>query len=93
MDALGDQFLARTAFTDHKDRTIEGRGTARPLDRVEERQALTDELIGPLHSPIVGGKPHLLARCFTRKTGGFQWILRLAANSGKMARSLYGFQA
>ena len=49
MQALGDQLLARPAFADYQHGTIERRGTARPLDRVEERQALTDELIDPLH--------------------------------------------
>ena len=89
MQALSDQFLACAALTDHKDRTVERRRTARPLDCVEEGQALTDELIGPLHAPIVGGKPHLLARCFAQNIGGFQRFYRVSAKTGKVARSLY----
>ena len=67
MKALGDQFLAGAALTDHKDRTIERRGAARALDRVEERQALTDELICPLHVPTVGVEPHHFGKMFRPK--------------------------
>ena len=87
--ALGNQLLARAALSDHKDGTIERRGAARPLDRVEEGQALTDELIGSLHAPTVGGKPHLLARYFGREFGGIQRIYGLSATFGKVARVLY----
>jgi hypothetical protein len=68
---LRDQLLARAALTDDEHGTIEGRGTARPLDSVEECEALPDELFGPLQSlsrtriwPTVGGKSHHLARIF-----------------------------
>jgi hypothetical protein len=50
VEALGNQLLARTALSDHKDGTIERRSAARPLDRVEESEALADKLIGPLHA-------------------------------------------
>jgi len=49
MKALGDQFLAGSAFSNDKDRAVERRRTARPLDGVEECQALPHELICPLH--------------------------------------------
>jgi hypothetical protein len=45
-----DQFLAGAPLADHQHRAIERRGTARPLDRVEEREALPDELVRPLHT-------------------------------------------
>jgi hypothetical protein len=45
---LGDQLLARSPLSDHEHRAIERRGSARPLDRIEERQALADELFRPL---------------------------------------------
>ena len=37
MEALGNQFLAGTAFADHQHRTIERRRAAGPLQRVEKR--------------------------------------------------------
>ena len=46
---LGDQLLAGPALADDQHGPVERRGAARALDRVEERQALTDELIRPLH--------------------------------------------
>ena len=49
--ALGDQLLAGAALADDQHRPVERRGAARALDRVEERQALPDELIRPLHNP------------------------------------------
>ena len=51
MESLGNQFLARSPLTDHKDRAIERRGTAGPLDRVEKGETLPHELICPLHCP------------------------------------------
>src|SRR5437764_7127226 len=47
--AFGNQFLARSPLADHQHRSVERRGTARPLDRVEERKTLADELVRPLH--------------------------------------------
>ena len=44
--ALGDQFLARAALADYQYRTVERRGPARALDRVEEGKARPYELIG-----------------------------------------------
>jgi hypothetical protein len=64
VETLGDELLPGTTFADHQHGPIERRGTARPLDRVEERKALSDELFCPLHSPTVGGKSHHLARNF-----------------------------
>ena len=46
---FGDQLLAGPALADDEHGPVERRGTARALDRVEERQALADELICPLH--------------------------------------------
>ena len=51
VQALGDQLLAGAALADDEHRAVERRGAARALDRVEERQALADELIRPLHTP------------------------------------------
>src|SRR5689334_8081529 len=65
MEALGDQLLAGASLANDQHGPVKRRGTARALDRVEERQALTDELFCPLHSPTVGGKSHHLARIFT----------------------------
>ena len=73
VQALGNQLLARAPFSDDKDRAIERRGAARPLDGVEESQALTDELIGPFHAPTVGAQPHQLARYFDEFCGEF-WL-------------------
>jgi hypothetical protein len=50
MQALGDQLLARSSLADDEDWAIERSGAARPLDGVEKGEALTDELIGPLHA-------------------------------------------
>ena len=40
------------------------RGTARPLDRVEECKALADKLICSFHLPTCGVKSHHVARYF-----------------------------
>ena len=64
MKALGDQLFAGAALADHQHRAIERRGATGPLDRVEEGQARSDKLIGPLHGPRLGGKSHHLARYF-----------------------------
>ena len=50
MQPLGNQLLAGAALADYQHRAVERRGAARPLDRVEKGQALTDELIGPFHA-------------------------------------------
>src|SRR5260221_13550106 len=47
---FGDQRLGCAPLADLEYGTVQGRGTARPLDRVEERQALADELVRPLHN-------------------------------------------
>src|SRR4051812_12070232 len=47
VQALGDQFLAGAALPDHQHGPVERRRTARALDRVEERIALANELLGP----------------------------------------------
>ena len=47
VQALRNQLLARAALTDHKNRAVERRRAARPLDRIEKGKALTDKLIGP----------------------------------------------
>ena len=51
VEPLGDQLLAGAALADDQHRPVERRGAARPLDRVEERKALPDELIRPLQDP------------------------------------------
>ena len=51
VETLGNQLLARSAFTNHKDRAIKRRGTAGPLDGVKEGKTLPDELVCPLHVP------------------------------------------
>ena len=45
VQTLGDQLLAGAALADHEHRSVERRGAARALDRVEEREALADELV------------------------------------------------
>ena len=47
---LGDQLLARAAFADHQHRPVQRGGTARPLDRIEERPGLADELVVAVHA-------------------------------------------
>jgi hypothetical protein len=37
MKAFGNQLLARATLADDEDGPVKGRGSARPLDRVEER--------------------------------------------------------
>jgi hypothetical protein len=71
VQALRDQLLTGAPLADDEHRAVEGRGTARPLDCVEEREALADELFRPLQGlsrskiwPTVGGKSHHLARIF-----------------------------
>ena len=59
VQALGDQFLACATLADHKNGTIQRCGAAGPLNRVEKGQALTDELIGPLHAPTIGAEAHM----------------------------------
>ena len=84
--ALGDQFLAGAALADHQDRTIERRGAARALDRVEEGQALPDELICPLHVTDSWCRTPSFGKMFRSKNraefGGF---LGLSAISEKVA--------
>ena len=63
--SLGDQFLAGATLADDENRAIEWGGAAGPLNRIEEGEALPDELIAPLHGLICGGKSHHLARIFT----------------------------
>jgi hypothetical protein len=46
---LRDQLLAGSALADDEHRPVERRRTARALDRVEEGQALANELLAPFH--------------------------------------------
>jgi hypothetical protein len=46
---FGDQFLAGAPLANDEHRPIERRGAARSLDGVEERKALTNELLASLH--------------------------------------------
>ena len=70
---LGNQFLARSALADHKYGAIERRGTARPLDSIEERQALPDELVCPLHRSFEKKSARLLVADPTIWQG-FSWL-------------------
>src|SRR6478609_947915 len=55
--SLGDQFLAGSPLADHEHRAVERRSTARAFDRVEESEALADELFRPFHdSRIKSGR-------------------------------------
>jgi hypothetical protein len=49
VQALGNQLLAGAALSDHQHRAIERGGPARPLDRVQECQALADEVLRTRH--------------------------------------------
>jgi hypothetical protein len=46
---FGDQLLTGPPFANNEHGPIERCRAARPLDRVEERQALADELVRSLH--------------------------------------------
>src|SRR3990170_8102353 len=93
MQPLGDQFLAGTALADYQNRAVERRGAARPLDRVEEGEALPDELRGPLHTPTVGGKAHDLARYFSPISRENSRFCRYFGICRNMARLLYSILA
>jgi hypothetical protein len=54
VEALGDQLLAGAALADDEDRPVERRRPARPLDRVEERGGLADQLGVALHCQDLG---------------------------------------
>jgi hypothetical protein len=92
MQTFGDKLLAGAPLSDNEHGPVEGGGAARALNRIEEGQALADELVGPLHVPTVGGKSHHLARIFTavsevevrilHKSGLFAILARLL--NGKM---------
>jgi hypothetical protein len=96
VETLGDQFLAGAPFPDDEHGAIERRGAAPALDRVEERQALADELLCSFHlrsiriCPTVGGKSHHLARIFIRLRLAKSTKFREFALSLKLARLLYG---
>ena len=49
MKTFGNQLLARPALADDEHGPVERRRAAASLDRVEEGEALPDELIRPLH--------------------------------------------
>jgi hypothetical protein len=49
VQALGNQLLAGAALADYQHRPVQGRRAARPLDRIEERKALPDELVRAFH--------------------------------------------
>jgi hypothetical protein len=93
---LRDQLLARAALADDEHGPVERRRSARALDRVEECEALPDELFGPLHTsfaeiwPTVGGKSHHLARIFGLLTARKIVNSLNFAVSGNVARILYG---
>ena len=94
MEAFGDEFLAGAAFSDDENRPVERRSTAGALDRVEERQALANELVCALHRlpaefcPTLGGKSHDLARIFDAFVLGKWRFWRAFLNSRILARNL-----
>ena len=88
VQALGDQLLAGAALADHQDRPVERRGAARPLDRVEEGQALPDELIGPLHATDCWWQIPLLARYFDRISGENWRFCRISARFCEIGTTL-----
>jgi hypothetical protein len=49
VEALGNQLLAGAALADDQNRSVERRSSACPLDSVEERQALANEILGTGH--------------------------------------------
>jgi hypothetical protein len=85
VEALGHQFLAGAALADYQYRTIERRGAAGALDRIEDRVALPDECFRPLHTPTVGDEYHDLARYFARKSAIFGAISYFSGISGILA--------
>ena len=93
---FGDQLLARAPLADHQHRPVQGRGAARPLDRVEEAKlwpmnwSVRSMLSQSENCPTVGGKSHQLARIFTLFLAANQQILRNSALYEEMARPLYG---
>ena len=52
-----DQLLAGSALADHEHGPVKRRGAARALDGVEKREALPDELFGPLHARLLVANP------------------------------------
>jgi hypothetical protein len=91
MEAFGDQLLASAALPNDEHRPVERRGTTRPLDRVEEREALPNELFCSLHKlPTVGGKSHHLARNFRAFPLSKMADSLSSGLSAKLARLLYG---
>ena len=96
VETLGDQLLAGAALADHQHRPVERRGAARALDRVEEGQALADELVCPLQPSIKNltdcwwqippfGKDFRAVR--SSKIDGFPKVWPFPRN---LARLLYG---
>jgi hypothetical protein len=74
MEPLGDQFLAGSAFADDQHGPVQWRGTARPLDRVEESEALPYELIGPFHAQHVVANPTIWQDISLRRWSNFGGI-------------------
>jgi hypothetical protein len=93
---LRDQLLAGPPLADHQNRPVERRSATRAFDRVEERQALADELVRALQKdsskiwPTVGGKSHHLARIFTELRGAKHQFSQDSALCRTLARLLYG---
>jgi hypothetical protein len=53
MQALGDQFLAGATLADYQHGAAHRRGATGALHGVEKSARLTDELVVPLHAPIL----------------------------------------
>jgi hypothetical protein len=85
MEAFGHQFLAGAALADYEDWAVERGCTARPLDRIEDSVALTDECFRPLHMPTVGDKYHELARYFAWKSAIFAINSHFSGATGILA--------
>ena len=93
MQALGDQFLARPAFSDHKHGTVERRGAACPLDRVEKGKTLPDELIGPLHSPDNWCLTPPIGKMFHQKNRRKCAVCSVFSSFGKSGTTLVWYEA
>jgi hypothetical protein len=58
MKALGNQFLARSALSDHQDRTAQRSGTAGALNCIEKGPGLSNELRFALHAQDIADFPN-----------------------------------
>ena len=97
MKTFGNQLLARPALADDEHGPVERRRAAASLDRVEEGEALPDELIRPLHPSFDQKFDRLLVANPTIWQGFSTFyhvpkrrFSRKIRHSAKLARLLYG---